>query len=169
MTQPLVDAATVPGWGVDADPQNDPTFPMRDRARDDESRTWVRPPPQESPVEVLQSNEHVRRPAVFGTAAPPRGLSGVLRRNAFAFSESQWAHWLLLMGADRVDMVEGVIEDLARGKVPNLYREMGLGAQMKHNREAFLQRTNMAVAVGTIALGVLMVHGNRRRARRRMR
>ncbi len=27
-----VDPSKIPGWGVDADPRNDPTYPMRDVA-----------------------------------------------------------------------------------------------------------------------------------------
>ena len=42
-----VDTSTIPGWGVDADPENDPTWPMRDRDYDDApGRHWTRPPQQ---------------------------------------------------------------------------------------------------------------------------
>jgi hypothetical protein len=30
-----IEPESVVGWGVDADPLNDPTYPMRDRAEDD--------------------------------------------------------------------------------------------------------------------------------------
>ncbi len=43
---------------------------------------------------------------VFGTAAPPRGLSGLLRRKAYEIPEHKARHFLLLMGADRVDFLE---------------------------------------------------------------
>lgn len=106
--------ATVTGWGIDADTTNDPTWPMRDRSilpLDDETS---RPVDQLAEVEILMSVEHAHRPAVIGTSAPPRGLSGVIRRGAFRFSEGQWGHWLLLMAADRIDVVEGRIEDLLK-------------------------------------------------------
>ena len=39
-----IDATTVNGWGVDADPENDPTYPYRQREKDDHSGKWQRPP-----------------------------------------------------------------------------------------------------------------------------
>jgi hypothetical protein len=68
---------------------------------------------------------------------PPRGLSGVIRRFAFRFSESSYGHWLPLMLADRVGMVEGVCEDLTRGHVPNIFRELGWKAEWQYNRKEF--------------------------------
>ncbi|HEY8570904.1 hypothetical protein [Phenylobacterium sp.] len=124
---PRIDPASVVGWGVDADPENDPTWPMRDRSRDDgPGLNWERPPVQHPDVEILQSVEHLRQPASVGTSTPPHGLSGVIRRKAFRFSESQWGHWLLLMLADRVDSIEGIFSDLKRGKRPRPFQEMGV-------------------------------------------
>lgn len=142
------DVSTIPGWGVDADPENDPTWPMRDREYDDApGRHWQRPPQQQSDVEILQSIEHVQRPAVFGTAVPPSGLSGMLRRAAFNWSESRWTHWLMLMAADRINVVEGVLADIGRGKIPNIPGELGLGAAWKYDRAAFVRRTATTAAV----------------------
>lgn len=133
---PTIDPADVVGWGVDADIENDPTWPMRDRSRDDgPGLNWIRPPVQEPSVEILQSVEHLRQPAVVGLSTPPSGLSGSLRRVAFRFSESQWGHWLLLMLADRINSVEGVIVDVRRGRPPNPLVEMGL-VKRAHAREA---------------------------------
>ena len=155
MNQPmLVDTAAIPGWGVDADPENDPTYPYRDRSRDDgPGMTWERPPQQQPDVEILRSIEHNRLPAVFGTSTPPRALSGVVRRLAFRWSESNWMHWLLLMGADRIDVVEGLVEDLGRGKIPNIPAEMGARAEWKHNKKGFVTKAAVtgAVLAGTIA------------------
>ncbi|MDN8677563.1 hypothetical protein Q0N25_14450, partial [Staphylococcus aureus] len=76
-------------WGVDADPENDPTYPIRERSRDPGlTKDWDRPPIQEPDVELLRSIEHIRQPAVVGTATPPSGISGVMRRIAFRYSES---------------------------------------------------------------------------------
>jgi hypothetical protein len=145
-----IDPSSVIGWGVDADPENDPTYPQRDRSRDEGlTKNWQRPTQQESEVEILQSIEHVRRPAVFGTTTPPRGISGTMRRAAFRWSESNWLHWLILMGADRVDMVEGVAEDLGRGKIPNIPAEMGARAEWAHNKKGFVIKT--AVVLGATA------------------
>ena len=58
MTNALVDTSTIPGWGVDADPQNDPTFPMRHQEdQRDRGLTWQRPDQQKPTVEVLRSIE----------------------------------------------------------------------------------------------------------------
>ena len=102
--RPTIDPSTVVGWGVDADAENDPTWPMRDRSMDDgPGMNWTRPSLQQPEVEILQSVEHLRRPAVVGLSTPPSGLSGSIRRYAFRFSESEWGHWLLLMLADRIN------------------------------------------------------------------
>jgi hypothetical protein len=150
MTHSLVDTSKIPGWGVDADPENDPTYPYRDRSQDDHSPKWERPPLQESDVEVLRSIEHVRRPAVFGTSTPPSGLSGMIRRGAFTYSESHWFHWLMLMGADRINVVEGVIEDLARGKVPNIPAEMGIKSEWEHNKAGLAKKVAVTAAVAGV-------------------
>lgn len=118
-TTGVVDTTAIAGWGSAIDTANDPTYPYRERDKDDHSGEWRRPTLQQSSVEVLQSIEHKRRPAVFGTTSPPRGLSGVIRRAAFRWSESNLMHWLLLMGADRVNTFEGIFEDIVRLRVPN--------------------------------------------------
>lgn len=156
--QTPIDPATVVGWGVDADIENDPTWPMRDRSKDDgPGLQWDRPPLQQSEVEILQSVEHERRPAAFGTSTPPRGLSGSIRRRAFAFSESQWGHWLLLMLADRIDSVEGLVEDVRRGRVPNPLVEMGMVKASRSRESAIL--TVAATALVLVAITWLVSRG----------
>jgi hypothetical protein len=158
-----LDPSTIPGWGVDADPENDPTYPYRERDKDDHSGEWARPPVQHTDVEILQSIEHKRRPAVVGTSSPPSGLSGMLRRGAFRYSESHWAHWLMLMGADRVNMVEGIVQDLARAKIPNIPAEMGMRSEWKHNRKGLVTKLAVTAAVGAAALALLKWSGSRDR------
>ncbi len=144
-----IDPRAVIGWGVDADPENDPTYPYRDRSQDEGlTNKWQRPALQRSDVEILQSIEHKTRPAVVGTSTPPSGLSGMIRRLAFRWSESNWLHWLLLMGADRVNMVEGLVEDLARAKIPNIPKEMGVRAEWQHNKKGLAAKVGIAAAVG---------------------
>ena len=145
----LIDPSTVTGWGVDANPENDPTYPHRDRAEDKGlALNWERPPQQTSEVEILQSIEHIRTPAVFGTSTPPSGLSGMIRRLAFRWSESNWIHWLMLMGADRINVVEGVVDDLARAKVPNIPAEMGIRSEWQHNKKGLATKTAVVAALG---------------------
>jgi hypothetical protein len=160
----IIDPESVPGWGVDADPKNDPTYPYRIRENDDHKGPleYARPSMQRSEVEILQSIEHVRRPAVFGTSTPPSGVSGMIRRGAFRWSESNWIHWLLLMGADRINVVEGIVEDLGRGKVPNIPAEMGARAEWQHNKKGLA--TKAAITVGAATL--LVLWGRRRKGQR---
>ena len=155
-----LDRSSIPGWGVDADPENDPTYPYREREKDDHSGEWTRPSIQQTDVEILQSIEHKRRPAVVGTSSPPSGLSGMLRRGAFRYSESHWAHWLMLMGADRVNMVEGIIQDLARAKIPNIPAEMGMRSEWKHNRKGLVTKLAVTAAVGAAAFALFKWAGS---------
>jgi hypothetical protein len=156
---PRIDPSSVLGWGVDADPENDPTWPMRDRSKDDgPGMNWTPPSAQTSDVEILQSVEHLRRPAVVGQSTPPTGFSGALRRTAFRFSESQWGHWLLLMLADRINTVEGVLQDFREGRAPNLLVEMGL---VKRSRSREAAAATLAL-VGMTALGLVLLARRRR-------
>jgi hypothetical protein len=145
--QTPVDPSQVKGWGVDADRGNDPTYPMKRRNDGEhEGYSWERPAQQPVNVEILHSNERPNVSAAFGTSTPPAGLSGVIRRFAFKYSESSYGHWLPLMLADRVGVVEGYLEDLSRGHVPNVFAERGWKAEWKHNRKSLVTR----VAVGAV-------------------
>ncbi len=147
----------IKGWGADLDKADRPAYPMeRTPPRLDGIPELV---PQIATVEVLQSNERPGLAPVFGTTAPPSGLSGMLRRLAFQFSENDLRHWLILLGADRVNVVEGLVSDLARGHLPNIYKEMGGPAEFRYNRSGAM--TKMAVVAGGAAL--LLLAMNRRR------
>jgi hypothetical protein len=78
----------------------------------------------------------------------------MIRRYAFKYSESSYGHWLPLMLADRVGMVEGVIDDLAHGHVPNIFAERGWKAEWKHNRKSLVTR----VLVGTVLASAAVVY-----------
>ena len=172
MKSPFINPETVPGWGVDADPENDPTYPMKQRTEADHAGyTWARPAQQRSKVEVLHSNERPDLPAIFGTSTPPRGLSGSLRRYAFNYSESSYGHWLPLMLADRVDSAEGVVRDLAHGHVPNVFAERGWNAEWKHNRASLVTRTVVSAAIiGALGAGLMyLMRDSKPQPRRRMR
>ncbi|MDI1243014.1 MAG: hypothetical protein PSX80_13950 [bacterium] len=145
-----VEATSVKGWGVDADPENDPAYPMKERkpGLDHAGYSWERPEQQFIGMEVLRSNERPNVSSTFGTSVPPSGLSGVLRRAAFNYSEDSYGHWLPLMLADRVQMVEGVIDDISRGHVPNVFGEMGWKADWKYNRKALVTKVAIGTAIG---------------------
>src|SRR4028119_1951330 len=152
----VIDPAQVKGWGVDANPKNDPTYPMKNRNNGEHAGySWDRPPQQPISVEVLHSNERPNVSATFGTATPPAGVSGVIRRAAFKYSENSYGHWLPLMLADRVDMVEGVLDDLSYGQVPNIFGEMGWKAEWKHNRKSLVTRVLVGTVIASVALAYM--------------
>ncbi|HKR00529.1 MAG TPA: hypothetical protein VJT09_07635 [Pyrinomonadaceae bacterium] len=156
MENRVIEPMQVKGWGVDANPDNDPTYPMKNRNNGEHAGySWERPPQQPVDVEVLHSNERPNVSAAFGTSTPPSGLSGVLRRFAFNYSENSYGHWLPLMLADRVNMVEGVLEDLASGRVPNVFEELGWKAEWKHNRKSLVTRVAVGAVIATAAITYL--------------
>jgi hypothetical protein len=57
--------------------------------------------------------------------------------------------------ADRVGAIEGIIEDLKKGHVPNIFAERGWGAEWKYNRKNFLLKIAAAAAVTAITISVL--------------
>ena len=122
--------ARIPGWGVDLDPADRPAFP---RERFDPAATgawWDVPERQPGGEGRERSIEHGTLPPVFGTAAPLKGLSGVVRRLAYRrFSEGRLAHWLLLIAGDRIDVVESTVTSALRGKPDNLVAETGIRAE----------------------------------------
>lgn len=151
-----IDTAHIKGWGVDADPKNDPTYPMKKRNNGEHAGySWERPPQQQPGVEILHSNERPNLSATFGTSTPPSGLSGMLRRFAFKYSESSYGHWLPLVLADRVGVVEGVLGDLAHGHVPNLFDELGGKAEWKHNRKNLVTGVLLGAVVTWAAVAYL--------------
>jgi hypothetical protein len=148
----------IPGWGTDLD---------RNRPRNmqpEEPHPIVEPEPladQQPTVEILCSTERPGLTPLFGTSVPPSGISGVLRRAAYKQSENDIRRWLMLMFSDRVDVVEGIVEDLREGKIPNIFDEMGWGTEWRYNRPGMVRKAaGTAVAIG------LVVYLMRRRSRR---
>jgi hypothetical protein len=165
-----IDPSQVLGWGVDADPENDPTYPMKSRNDGEHAGySWERPPQQAVEVEVLHSNERPNVSAVFGTSTPPSGLSGVIRRHAFQYSESSYGHWVPLLLADRINVVEGVLDDLTHAKIPNLWSEYGWNAEWMHNRKNFVARMLVAASIAAIVGGMLVGRRERATASQRQR
>jgi hypothetical protein len=142
--------AHIKGWGIDADPKNEPTYPMKHYTGDDHNRlNYERAALQPVTVEVLHSNERPNITAVFGTSAPLSGLSGKLRRFAFTYSENRLRHWFPLVLADRINVIEGVLDDLRHRHIPNLYAECGWEAEWKHNRKSAVTKLVVGAAVAS--------------------
>lgn len=70
-------------------------------------------------------------------------------------SESQWAHGLLLVGADRVNVIESLFGDLFRRRIPNLFAQMELGSELRHNRGHFITRTVLTFAALALTIAVV--------------
>lgn len=152
----------VKGWGVDANPQNEPTYPMKNYTGDDHKRlNYKKPQQQEVDIEVLHSNERPGVSAVFGTSVPPSGLSGALRRLAFRYSESSYGHWLPLLLADRINVWEGIISDFRKGKIPNIFAELGGKAEWKYNKKGLAKK----VLVGALITTAVVMYFSRNKRR----
>ena len=95
--------ARIPGWGADLDPADRPSHPKLLYPADTGAH-WDFPERQPGGEGRERSIEHAFVTPVFGTAQPPKGLSGAIRKLAYRrFSEGRLAHWLLLIVGDRVD------------------------------------------------------------------
>jgi hypothetical protein len=71
---------------------------------------------------------------VFGTAQPPTGLSGVIRKYSYAkYSEGRAAHWLLLILADRVDAWESHLRSFATLRPDNPITQTGVRSELTHH------------------------------------
>jgi hypothetical protein len=106
-----VEPRGIEGWGVDPQPAR-PGVPME------------REPRRRRPAIVRQALprgpqptrrvELARLTPVFGTAQLPHGLSGLLRRQAYRIPEHKPPHFLLLLIADRVDVLGSALGRLVR-------------------------------------------------------
>lgn len=148
-------SSKIVGWGSDLDPAVRPGVPM-DKAPDAGIETLYPDFAQQVPRRrVHKSTEHAKLTPVFGNVCPPRGLSGKIRDVAYGLSEGRLSRWILLMAADRIDVVEDVLIDLAHLRIPNIPKEMGLKSELKYNRKAFAKKVAL-VAVGLLAMRMLM-------------
>jgi len=137
----------IQGWGADLDRKNRPGVPMERTPPRFIHQPEGELPQQPERVEVLVSPERPGITQIFGTGQPPSGLSGMIRRLAFKSTENDLRHWLLLLLADRVNVVEGVVEDLAQGHIPNVLGEMGIKAELKHNPAGLAKKALITTAV----------------------
>jgi len=153
--------AHIPGWGADLDIANRPAYPKERLPARLPGLHWDQPAQQGTSVEVLCSTERDSKiTPVFGSTVPPSGLSGVMRRLAFKYSENDLRHWMILLAADRTNVVEGVASDLMHGHIPNVLGEMGIGAAWKHDRAGVLRKVAVGAAV-TAAVFLLLKRSKR--------
>jgi hypothetical protein len=155
-------SSRIDGWGSDLDAAKRAGVP-RDRA------VGIGPEflypdiePQQALVRIHKSTEHARLTPVFGTSSPPSGLSGRLRDLGYGFSEGRLSRWLTLMLADRVDVIEDIVGDLARGRIPNLSREMGMRSEWQYNRAGAVRKAAVALACVAAIVWVARSRSHRR-------
>jgi hypothetical protein len=126
--------ARIPGWGVDLDPKDRPSVPREKFDPGATGARWEFPERQPEQWPRERSNEHKFLTPVFGTACPPKGLSGVMRKFAYKrYSEARAAHWLLLLAADRVDAVESAARSFLTLHPDNPITETGVLSEFTHH------------------------------------
>jgi len=129
--------ARIPGWGVDLDPKDRPSVP-RERFEPTGAH-WEFPERQPEKWPRERSIEHAFLTPAFGTSCPPKGLSGVLHKAAYArYSEGRAAHWLILLAADRVDAIESHVRSFASLRPDNPVTETGVLSEF--SRHGFSSR-----------------------------
>jgi hypothetical protein len=102
------------GAGIDIPRGRRPGSPMETTPHDAPGAHWETVPRQPVTREILKRSDLRELTPVFGSAQPPHGLSGVLRRYAYRIPDHKPRHWALLFFADRVDVGESAIADLVR-------------------------------------------------------
>ena len=123
----------IPGWGVDLDPKDRPSVPKLQFQEDLTGAHWEFPERQPERYPRERSVEHKMLTPVFGTAQPPSGVAGVIRRYAYRYSEGRTAHWLLLVLADRVDAWEHHLASVLTLHPDNPITETGVKAEFTHH------------------------------------
>ena len=97
----------IPGAGADARMEDRPGVPMeKDPPAPAGLAHWAEPSRQRDPGTILKRVGLDQLTPVFGDTIAPRGVSGLLRKAAYALPEHYVSHWLLLLLSDRVDAVE---------------------------------------------------------------
>lgn len=145
----------IQGWGSDLEREKRPGIPKERFPVGGTGAHWDRAEQQVARVKIFHSTERPGLTPVFGTSTPPSGLSGLIRGFAFRLSEGRWAHWLTLLFADRVNMVEGLVNDVVKGHFPNFFKEFGWSAEVKYNPKSLYRRAFLGV--GFVGFGVSAV------------
>jgi len=126
--------ARIPGWGADLDPADRPSVPRERFDPDLSGAHWEFPERQPEKWPRERSIEHEMLTPVFGTSTPPRGASGAIRKYAYRrYSEGRAAHWLLLIAADRVDVVESAVRSFGTLHPDNPVTETGVLSELRRH------------------------------------
>jgi hypothetical protein len=173
--------ARIPGWGADLDPRDRPAVPQERFDPQLSGAHWEFPERQAEKWPRERSIEHKFLTPVFGTSCPPKGLSGVIRKYAYArYSEGRAAHWLLLIAADRVDTVGSTLRSFLTLRPDNPITETGVLSEFSHHglasrvgrkRADLVHQPLDLIIVGApwVAAGAIVYSVVRRAAGRRQR
>ena len=122
---------------ADASFEQRPGVPMEKEAPAPAGNShWLEPDRMTDPGYVLKRAGLEELTPVFGTSVPPRGLSGVMRTAAYKIPEHFTSHWLILLAADRVD----VLEDRLRRYLPLAAVAGGIYLAFRPRRKSFMRR-----------------------------
>jgi hypothetical protein len=126
--------ARIPGWGADLDPADRPSHRRLHYAPGTTGAHWDFPERQPEKWPRERSIEHAFLTPVFGTAQPPKGLSGAIRTFSYArYSEARLGHWMLLILADRVDAWENHLKSLVTRRPDDPITETGVRSEFTHH------------------------------------
>lgn len=105
-----------------------------------------RPPVEQVGMEQRLHRAGLNRPtSVFGTAQPLHGVSGLIRKAAYAIPEHHRRHWAMLMAADGVDVLEDRVGALLAAPVVAVGAR-GAAARVRSNPLPYL----VGFAVGAV-------------------
>lgn len=130
-------------FGIDEPARNRPGVPMKAETPPDTGAHWATPERQQSEEEHLHRKALDQVTPVYGTAQPPKGLSGAMRRMAYGIPEHSAIHWAVLLAADRVDILE---DRLSHGFGPDT-----LDAMARRVRTNPLPAILLVAAAGAVA------------------
>ncbi len=104
--------------GVDLDPSRRPGVPKEHAPAPLPNAKF---PPERMtarPSVPKHGRPNKQMPPVYGTAVPLRGVSGAIRKAAYAYPDHVARHWLMLLFADRVDVWEHRVRRYGRWAMP---------------------------------------------------
>lgn len=101
----MIDPRDIIGYGADADPSRRPGVPREQRP--EPAPNAIAPVRMQSDVTVFKHGRPGKTmPPVYGTAQPPKGVSGLVRAAAYKYPDHFTRHWMMLLLADRIDAME---------------------------------------------------------------
>lgn len=94
------------GWGADARMEDRPGVPREIQPPQPIGNGELGIPVQQTIGKPTAKSPLKALTPVYGTAQPASGLSGVMRRMAYGIPDYKPSRWLLLIMADKVDVLE---------------------------------------------------------------